>query len=132
MDVIDISNRIQWPEASTWPSLEEIFGDHDDHRLPNKLKLIIAERYIAHSSEYICEPKEGLWKHRNSPLPVNLCMEKDNLQDVEEELVDATFNALIYAMRYPQSNAASLLHSLVTTWDILQRERKRVADNGAA
>ena len=112
----------QWPEAPTWPSLDEIFAGQED-RLRLELQQLIAQRYLEHAPEYAsAEFKDG--------IPINLCWYKDSLQDVEEELVDAVFNALIYAMKYPASNAGSLIQSLVMTWDILQRERKRT--NGAS
>jgi len=54
--------------------------------------------------------------------PVNACMFKDNLQDVEEELIDAIFNALVYLYRN-KNVSDSLLKSLLQAWANLSTEK---------
>jgi len=57
--------------------------------------------------------------------PVNTCMSKDNLRDVEEEIVDAVFNMLVYLKRDIKNRRSSidLLASLLLAWEFLQLER---------
>ena len=50
-------------------------------------------------------------------------MFKDNLTDVEEEVVDALFNALVYEYRYP-GLGTRLADSLIDIWLDIQELRK--------
>ena len=48
-------------------------------------------------------------------------MFKDNLQDVEEELVDAIFNTLVYLKR--GGDGEELLERLLGAWELVRGER---------
>ena len=113
IDITDISiHQSKYPEAATWPPIEEIFGQHE---LPEKLAELLAERYAEHSSEYASDIEQFDGKF------INTCMFKDNLQDVEEELVDAIFNTLVYLKR--GGDGEELLERLLGAWELVRGER---------
>lgn len=70
----------------------------------------LLDRYSAHGLEYATAEL-----HPETGQPINLAMSKDNLQDVEEELIDALFNALVYNFRDRQHGnylASAILYCL--------------------
>lgn len=73
-------------------------------------------RYEAHGGEYASGEI-----HEPSGLAVNQAMFKNNLVDVEEELVDALFNALVYNFR-DRSHGNYLISALFYTFKILAQE----------
>lgn len=99
--------------GATWPPIELILRQS---QLPESLSQLLTIRYNEHSAEYATTVID-----ERSELPMNACMFKDNLQDVEEELVDAIFNALVYAYRFPGygKHAQYLLSSLLIVWSTL-------------
>ena len=78
---------------------------------------LLNNRYQQHSLEYATAHID-----KASGLPINACMFKDNLQDVEEELADAIFNTLVFMYRYEVDDA--LISSLLGAWETLGTEKK--------
>lgn len=134
--------------CDTSPSGDELRAWAEDRGLPGGLTALIVSRYQKHGGEYIYQvpPEKGQpWdcpvcgvgsptleeRTHHAPgcpqigkPPMNAAMFKDNLQDVEEELVDAVFNALIYLQRTEGKRGGRLMSYLGSTWEILQDARK--------
>ena len=118
--------------CDTWPPIDDVLrAGKRLEPIPIELDRRIAERYREHGREYtgadIMEIAEGRLQS------VNLCMSKDNLADVEEEIVDAIFNTLILCYRRALGDviqgggAAKLLRQLLDTWRlcaVLQRSNR--------
>lgn len=81
---------------------------------------LLNNRYQQHSLEYATAHID-----KASGLPINACMFKDNLQDVEEELTDAIFNACVFI--YREGSGRKLLEFLIDVWECLQELRKEGA-----
>ena len=61
---------------------------------------------------------------RETDLPINSCMNRDNLQECYEEMVDAVFNCLVYIYRNPElTGGHALLGSLLACVGTLESER---------
>ena len=65
--------------------------------------------------------------HEESGLLINSFMERDNLQECYEELVDAMFNILVYLYRFPDKSKYSgrLFNKIRFAIDSLEEERAR-------
>ena len=115
--------KMTYPKAETWPSIELLFDDVNI-RLPSELMERLAQRYAEHSGEY----KTNEYDY-DSDLPVNACMMKDNLKDIEEELVDAIFNALVFNFRYNRhlSYGGQIIDVLQAEWVYVKRIREDIA-----
>ena len=106
--------------CDTWPPIDDVLrAGKRLEPIPIELDRRIAERYREHGREYtgadIMEIAEGRLQS------VNLCMSKDNLADVEEELTDAAFNALIFCYRQGDSR---LLKRIIDVWQFCQSLRR--------
>ena len=56
-------------------------------------------------------------------LPINSCMQRDNLQECYEELVDAVFNILVYIYRNPRLKGGhTILSTLMAVLSSLDHE----------
>ncbi len=77
----------------TWPSIAELEGSPGNTKIPASLMALIQKRYEEHAPEYVSN------EMHHSGLPYNKCMFSDSLQECEEEVVDAVFNAMVYNMR---------------------------------
>src|SRR3990167_2964753 len=103
----------------TWPPIELLLAEW---RLPQEVVEKLSQRYLEHAGEYVSKEV-----HDNG-MPINLAMYKDNLTDIEEELVDAIFNALVFKMRNPEQQEAAgwILQLLDLSWDFVQDARKKI------
>ena len=105
--------------APTWPSITELKGSPGNTKIPDSLMALIQKRYEEHAPEYISDEMHFSGK------PYNKCMFGDSLQDCEEEIVDAVFNAMVYNMRAQlgatwKSNG-KLVDDLSEIWLFVQR-----------
>jgi hypothetical protein len=75
-----------------YPSIEEILPEVLLARVPASLASIITERYRTFGSKYVTQDTY------NGRL-VNSCMYKSSVQDALEEIVDATFNTLVWIFK---------------------------------
>lgn len=97
--------------CETFPPLDDVFAKNAGIPLPEHLEELLRERYREHGPDYATATlRDG--------VPENACMQKNNLVDVEEELVDAVFNALIYNYRAGGGIYAAprLLSLLLDAW----------------
>ncbi len=105
--------------AATWPSIAEMAGSPGNREIPEDLLKIVRERYVAHSPEYVSDEI-----HHNGK-PYNKCMFSDSLQECEEEIVDAVFNAMIYNTRAELGatwlSNPTLIEKLIEVWELLKR-----------
>lgn len=92
--------------CKTWPSADELFAGV---ALPAELAASLKDRYQRFGGEYASDQIEP-----SSGLPINQCWFKDNLVDVEEELIDATFNAIVHLARVGGSD--QLFKLCLRTW----------------
>lgn len=102
-----MSDPIIWPTPDTlriWAA---------EKHLPDTLVERVLKRYREHAEEYATKQIDP-----DTGFPVNACMLKDNLPDIEEELVDAVFNALIHCHRKVEGQY--LLERLGECWRIVQ------------
>ena len=56
-------------------------------------------------------------------------MMKDNLKDIEEELIDATFNALVFSFRLSKKHpygAKEILRTLQNIWSYVQQVKREM------
>ena len=84
----------------------------------------LAQRYAEHSGEY----KTDEYADSDSKLPVNACMMKDNLLDIEEELVDAIFNALVLNFRNKSlPYGRQLVEGLRVEWSFVTKVQQDIA-----
>lgn len=87
--------------------------------IPPDLKSLLYQRHRDHEHEYASD------EVHESGLPVNRCWHKDTVQDIEEELTDAIFNALVLTkklhdptVRTRGDTAATMtLMMLIETWE---------------
>lgn len=109
--------------CKTWPFIDDLLKNISLGGLPTDLKDQIRQRYDEHALEYALE-------RQRENVPVNACIEKDTIKDIEEELVDACFNTLIMIFKHDQSkllyphNSYMLWSSLMDTWDKLELVRR--------
>ena len=109
--------------VATWPSITEMEASPGNTKIPASLMTLISKRYEEHAPEYISDDMHFSGK------PYNKCMFSDSLQECEEEIVDAVFNAMVYNMR-AQLGATwraseKLVEDLSETWLFLQRLKER-------
>ncbi len=91
--------------------------------LPTYLLEDLQERYEKLGGKYASEEI-----HEESGLRINSCMDRDNMQECYEELVDAVFNCLVYIFRNPE-RGHTLLISLLTACEVLADERQQQDEN---
>lgn len=91
--------------------------------MPQEVVEKLSRRYLEHASEYVSK------EIHDSGMPINLAMYKDNLTDIEEELVDAIFNALVFKMRNPEQEEAAgwILQMLDLSWGFVQSAKEKLA-----
>lgn len=78
--------------CQTWPTIDEMLKTIPLAGIEPDLEKIIRQRYDEHGMEYATdENRDG--------LPINGCINKNTLQDIEEELVDTCFNALVLCFK---------------------------------
>lgn len=94
-------------------------------RLPEDLKLQLAERYASLGTKYATDEVISITQEGGETVQfrINACMKRDNLQDVEEEIVDAVFNALVYKYRRKDEVDDALINVLLGCWHTLKIER---------
>ncbi len=104
--------------------MDDLLNNIPRIHLPSNLKAQLRKRYDEHAMEYATEKL-----HEN--VPINACMDKDTIKDIEEELVDACFNALILIHkcseigRYASDSHEGLLwSSLIDIWGQLELIRR--------
>ena len=66
--------------------------------VPGHLVFDLKERYRTLGEKYATDEI-----HEESGLRINSCMQRDNLQECYEEIVDAVFNVLVFIYRAPDS-----------------------------
>lgn len=80
---------------ATWPLIEDLI-DVSPYGISTDLVKSLTERCEKLGEKYATEEI-----HEESGLKINSCMNRDTLQELYEELVDAVFNCLVYMFRFP-------------------------------
>lgn len=97
--------------CKTWPFLDDLLLATEEHPLPPALVEQLRRRYDEHGGEY-ATPNI----HEPTGAPINACMTLNTLDELEEELVDSIFNALVLVFRSERGVGTHLLYRLVDCW----------------
>lgn len=86
--------------------------------MPTELHQRLQARYQKHGTAYASPTLQD-------GVPINQCMYADNLQDAEEEVVDAVFNMLVFQLRNSTEpfSGSQVTQHLVQCWEQLQQLR---------
>ena len=82
--------------CKTWPFMDDLLKGI---RMPDTLAARLRQRYDEHAMEYATDE---VVKVGDDLIPRNACLNKNTLQDIEEEVVDALFNVLVLIFKDEQ------------------------------
>ncbi len=111
---------------ATWPRIEDLI-EGSTIEIPEALQKDLSQRYAERGGKYATEEID-----EESGLHINSCMQRDNIQEMYEEIVDAVFNVLVYLKRFPERKLAAshLLSLLLKTVEISNQEASHANVSG--
>lgn len=84
-----------------YPAIGELLTPALQAVVPEGLALRVRERYATLGDKYMLPDTTADGRQ------INACMRKNSFEDIEEELVDATFNALVQILKEAEAGKVS-------------------------
>lgn len=109
--------------SNVYPNIEELIPDILNHRLPVSLQESLQQRYSELGGKYLTEEE-----YVDGRL-MNACMFRNSLQDAIEEVVDATFNTLVWMLKHRRNGghsaaAGEALMGLIELYALLRIQKE--------
>ena len=101
--------------CKTWPFMDDLLKHAE---MPHDLADVLRQRYDEHAEEYATDATMRM--RDGVDVPINACMTNDTRQDIEDEVVDAIFNALVLLHKHEDpehyEDGRVILQMLRGTW----------------